>query len=555
MTVTRIKKRTICVALLLLLILFPFYCGDLKMEGVGSSFENARSDARSNLAEYINGVFVQSSTLSSIYDNSVTSSVFFSSSSNTTSNGYLKAVEYIDEYSSGAEYHSTAVIKDNSVNISAIVDSLKTCKATIETLYNNLAKQNNEQKKNTLITIYGTLTEYDAYKTILIYMGHSDIVPALTVNMTTTSIFIEYQNIVIEEGYALEEKEKYITDETEHQKLLEEFSANRSEQRRLEREKNEAMTAREEASRIALEERLKQYSVISKTEVSVKTTTEEARYASMREKIANTRDAFFNACNEYDKLCKEQFYQIDKDYEAEAVAVYARPYRYAELDGDEPTPAAKQIRDDEIAYLYSRKELYKVSVLKQIRASLVSGLRELYEEYKDDVKAIDGETFEITLGDTTIEKCTTKFDSVNFKWTIWLTVKKIEGVSKQFSFALSYKQLTGEDVKQPKYLGQDGYDEYMSFLDDVDYLETIIKAFTDSFRISLKFDTVASKEGYGIGYEGIDIKNIQFILESNALNNPDWTFIIDASPSDVDNDDLTWTLPGYSRIFNGEFDV
>ena len=555
MAITRIRKKTIFIILLLILALSRSYCGDLKMEGMGDSFENARVDARSNLAQYINGIFVQSSTSYSTYDNPFSSSAFFSSSSNTTSSGYLKSVEYINEYTSGSEYHSTAVIKDNGVNINAITDSLKTCKATIENLYNDLSKQNNEQKKKTLITIYGTLTEFDAYKTIFIYMGHGDLVPALKVNVTTTSIFIEYQNIIIEEGYALEEKEKYITNETEHQRLLEELSANRSEQRRLEREKNEAMTTREEASKIALEERLKQYSVIAKTDISIKTTTDEARYASMLEKITKARAAFLDACSEYNILCKEQFYQIDKDYEAEAVAVNARPYRYAELNGNEPTPAAKQIRDDEIAYLYSRKELYKVSVLNQIRSSLVPGLKELYGEYKDAVEAINGEKFEIVLGDKTIEKCTTTFDSIDFKWNITLTVKNIEGVSREFTFALTYKQLTGEDVKEPKYLGQKGYDEYMAFLDNIDYLDTVIRAFTDSFRITLKFEGAIVEEWYGIGYEGIDMENIQFVLESNALDNPDWSLVIDASPLNIKNNNLTWTLPGYSRIFNGEFNV
>lgn len=554
--VTHNNKKIISVTLLLLLfVLIPFYCGDLKMEGIGSTFEDARSNARSNLAQYINGVFVQSSVMTSTYDDSVSSSDFFSSSSNTTSSGYLKAVEYINEYNKGTEYYSTAVIKDNSVNINAITEALKTNASTIETLYNNLSKQNTQQKKNTLITIYGTLTEYDAYKTILIYMGHGDIVPALKVNVTTTSIFIEYQNLVIEEGYALEEKEKYITDETEHQKLLEELSANRSEQRKLEREKNDAIVAREEASKIALEERLKQYSVITKTDIAIETTTDEARYASMWEKIMTARQSFLDACTEYDKLCKEQFYMVDKDYEAEKAAVEARPYRYAELNGSEPTPAAKKIRDDEIAYLYSRKELNKVFILKQIRASLVPGIRELYDEYDETVKVMDGECFEVILGDNTIEKYTTSFDSINFKWTITIAVTNVEGVSKQFSFTLTYKQLSGEDVKQPRYLGQKGYDEYMAFLDDIDYLDTVIRSFTDSFRITLKFNTAVSKESYGIGYEGIDIKNIQFILESNALNDPDWSLVVDVSPNTIDNNDLTWTLPGYSRIFNKEFDV
>ena len=233
----------------------------------------------------------------------------------------------------------------------------------------------------------------------------------------------------------------------------------------------------------------------------------------------------------------------------------ARPYRYAELNGSEPTPAAKQIRDDEIAYLYSRKEMHKVAVLKQIRAYLVSPIREKYDEFKRAVESLDGETFEILLGDNTIESVSTVFDSINVRWTVSITVQNIEGVSDVFSFTPTYRQLTGEDIKEARYFGQEGYDEYMAYLDDIDYLDAVIKSFTESFRISVMFKTVAEKDSYGIGYDGIDVRNIQFVLESNALSNPDWSLVIDASPSFVDNSDLTWTLPGYSRIFNGEFDV
>lgn len=548
-------KRILIAVFVAAFIILPCAAGDLMMEGCGSTAEKARENARSNLSEYINGVFVESSAATSTYDDTVTSGSAFSSSSSTVSNGYLKAVEYENEYQKGNTWYSTAVIRDNATSLSVFSDNLKNNKRDIDILYGTLSSQSSEQKKNSLITIYGLLTEYEAYRTILVYMGHPEYVPSLSYNISTTSVFIEYQNIIIEEGYALEEREKYITDETEHKQLLEELSANRTEQRRLEREKNEAVTAREEAAKIALEERLRQLSVLTGTDVTVNTSTDETRYASLRENILLAREAFLDACTEYDMLCKEQFQQIDKDYEAEKAAVEARPYRYAELNGSEPTPAAKQIRDDEIAYLYSRKEMHKVAVLKQIRASLVSPIREKYDEFRRAVEALDGEIFEIILGDNTIKNVSTVFDSINVRWTVSIEVQNIGGVSNVFSFTLTYKQLTGENIKEAKYFGQEGYDEYMAYLDDIDYLDNVIKAFTDSFRISLKFKAVADKESYGIGYDGIDIEDIQFVLESNALSNPDWSLVIDSGSVTIENSDLTWVLPGYSRIFNGEFDV
>lgn len=549
-------KRCLLCLILCGLCLGSLLASDIKFEGVGPSLADAKVNARKNLSEYVNGVFVQSSTKTSVYDDSVASKNILSSSSSTTSSGYLKAVEYENEYGENGTYYCTAVIKDNSTNLSVFKDQLKNSKSTIESLYSSLAKQSNEQKKNTLITIYATLTEYEAYRTILIYMGHSDLIPELSINISTTSIYIEYQNIIIEEGYALEEKEKYITDETEHQKLLEELSANRTEQRKLEKEKNEAATAREEAAKQALAERLKQYASLTDTKAIITTATDEERYSALRANITSARQNFLEACTEYDKLCKEQFALIDKDYEAEKAAVEARPYRYAELQGLTPTPVAKKIREDEIDYLYTLKELHKVAVLKQIRTSMLSLIKERYDKYCDCISAIEGKTFEMVLDDETIGNIATSFDSINVTWTIQITLKNIEGFAgNNFSFSLSYKQLTGKDVQEPKFRGQQGYDEYMEYLDNIDYLDVVIRSFFDSFRISLKFTASVDKEDYGIAYDGIDIKNIQFILESNALSNPDWILVVDSTPSSVNNSDLTWTLPGYSRIFNGEFGV
>lgn len=549
------SKKIILSLLLLCFSLVSLWASDIKFEGSGSSVTDARTNARNNLSEYINGVFVQATTETSSYADSGTSKNTFSSSSNASSSGYLKAVEYENEHNDKGTYYATATIKDNATNISVFKDQLKNSKATIESLYGSLPKQSNEQKKNTLITIYATLTEYEAYRTILIYMGHSDLIPELSINISTTSIYIEYQNIIIEEGYALEEKEKLITDETEHQKLLEELSANRTEQRRLEREKNEAATAREEAAKLALEERLKQYAALTQDTSKNKTSAEE-QYSAIRANITSARQNFLDACTQYDKLCKEQFALIDKDYEAEKAAVEARPYRYAELNGSTPTPAAKKIREDEIDYLYTLKELHKVAVLKQIRTSMLSSIKARYDEYCACISAIDNKSFELVLGDETINNIATSFDSINVIWTVKLTPKNIEGLADTtFSFTLSYNQLTGQDPQEPKYRGQQGYDEYMAYLDDIDYLDTIIKTFADSFRISLKFTASANKADYGIAYDGIDIKNIQFILESNAFNNPDWTLVVDAAPSLVSKFDLSWTLPGYSRTFNGDLSV
>jgi hypothetical protein len=245
---------------------------------------------------------------------------------------------------------------------------------------------------------------------------------------------------------------------------------------------------------------------------------------------------------------------IDKDYEAEKAAVEARPYRYAELQGSEPTPAAKKIRDDEIDYLYTLKELHKVAIFKQIRGSMLSSIKALYDEYCSCIATVDGKAFEMVLDDETISNITTTFDSVNVIWTVEIVLKNIEGLADtDFSFSLSYKQLTGQEVQEPKYRGQQGYDEYMEYLDNIDYLDTVVKAFADSFRITLSFTGLIKQEDQGITFSGIGFSNIRFELETNALSDSNWALVVPSQPNSVINKDLVWNLPGYSKTFEMEF--
>lgn len=455
----------------------------------------------------------------------------------------------------GFTFRVYAVIRDNDINVSVCVDHLNDCKTTIEYLYKKLSSQSDEQKKNTLIAIYSTLLEYDAYKTILSCLGHYDLVSVLSVPVSTTSIYTEYQNIIIAEGYALEEKERFITDETEHKKLLEQLSKNRSEQRRLEREKNEATVAKEAASKLALEQRLKQYSELSGFATSSYVTTETERYSSLRENVRTTKECFLSACTEYDKLCKEQFSLIDKDFEAEKAAVEARPYRFAELLDGQPTAAASEIREQEVEYLYKLKEMYKVSIFKQIRDALLDSIRGKYDSYCEALDSIDCEVFEISLDKSSMTNVSIVFDPVGTIWRIDFDIIGIDGLDGHFCFELRYGQLTGKPVCTAKYRGQSGYEEYLEFLDDVDYFQSVISDFTAYFKTSIRFKVTIKEGDSGIDSRSMEIKNIQFVVESNSIpNNPDWVVVVNSNPSKHIGDlDLTLRLPGYSRTFNQEF--
>lgn len=546
--------KRISIFVIVLLLGLTLAAKDIKVEGYGIDQAQAKSDAIANLSEFLNGAFVESSVFSSMKDGDKGYSSSLSSSTSTKTMGLVKAVEYT-YFNRGNEIGCNAVIKDSKENINRFSSELSELDKTISALVRNLEKQTGDARKNTLVTLYSALLEYDSYSNILIYLGYPELVPVLSSPVSSTSVYTEYANIVIAEGYALEEKERFVTDETEHQKLLEALNENRKEQRRLEREKSEAIRVKEEASRKALAERLQQSAAVAGIEVpSAKTKTDQ--YDDRLAEVYTLRENFLSSCQEFNRLCEEQFYLIDKDYKAEKKAVEERPYRYAELQNGKPTSSAKNVRDQELEYLYFRKEFHKAAVLKQIRLSMLDPIHKRYNSYKDCLDALDGQSFSFVLGSSNISKAAVIFDAINTAWTVKLSIDGISGVKEPLTIKLSYKELTGKDVQEAKFIGQRGYDEYQAFLDDVDYLDSLMKDFSSNFRVTLRFSIDVTKCNSGIGYEGLNISQITMEVESNSIEgNEDFVIIKGASPSSIkDDSSLKWKLPTYAKSFDWEFE-
>lgn len=548
--------KKVCTVIIIVSICSDLLANNITANGIGTTKEEAKASAVMNLSSCINGAFVSSSVFYGVHEDENGYQEASSSNSSLVTSGYLKSVEYAYEESDDG-YTCTATIVDNDINRRLFVIELNSLNSTISTLNASLSKQIDKVKKNTLVSLYGALSEFESYRNVLIHLGHSELVPDLSANVSSTSVYTEYENIVIAEGYALEERERFITDETEHQKLLEELSANRMEQRRLEREKNETIKAKEEAAKLALAVKLSQsYTMVMDLSESFPTTSKDL-YKTLKKNIEKTRANFLKACEEYDEICREQFALVDKDYEAEKKAVESRPYRFAELQGNKPTAAAKANRDQELDYLYMSKEMHKVAIFKQIRLSLLDLIQIRYENYVDSFSAIDGQNFAFLLSSSSLKNNKVAFDAINTSWTITTTIGNgIAGLeNKSFNFVLSYDDLTGKAPMDAKFRGQDGYDEYMEYLDEVDYLESLMREFSKNFRLTVRFKASVKKSETGIGYDGIDLVDIAFEIESNAITgNEDYAIIKGSTPSSVmGSKEYSWTLPGYAKTFDKEF--
>ena len=82
-----------------------------------------------------------------------------------------------------------------------------------------------------------------------------------------------------------------------------------------------------------------------------------------------------------------------------------------------------------------------------------------------------------------------------------------------------------------------------------------MREFSKNFRLTVRFKASVKKSETGIGYDGIDLVDIAFEIESNAITgNEDYAIIKEATPSSVmGSKEYSWTLPGYAKTFDKEF--
>ena len=540
-----------CIALLLFIPLSSF-AQDISQEGYGISLDDAKKDARENLSRYINGEFISVKTSSSVSEiqksgMSSGSSSFFSESS-SVSMGYLKAIEYIDEKKDENGYRITAVIRDNAVNLAVFESEMDDLIISINSLYYSLSGKDGQIKKGILVSLYGALSEFDNYKRTMIYMGHNNLVPDLGLMITATSVLSDYQNIVLSEGYRLEELEQTITDEAERKKLQDALYENRQEQRKLEREKNDEIAAREEASRNLLIQKLNQ----AQTLVSSNTAKiETSDFKALLDEALRLKDVFLEACKQCNEIIADEFSEIDRDLVAEAKAVEDRPYRLAELNSD-GTPLAQvySVREDEIDYLYMVSLMHKAEVFKTIRASLFDSIEKKYKDYEEAVKKLNS-SFDMSLA---LKNTVVEYDPVNFKWSITLNPPSEFNTQTKLMFDLSYKELTGKEVQSAKYRGQEGYDEYLQFLDEVDYIDSIMRTFGDYFTVTMTVKSkVQSNTSFKIGFTNIIFSNIKLHITSNAITEKPFTTDKEAFPSSFYSKDLfVMEMPEYLKVFDSK---
>lgn len=176
--------------------------------GYGSTIDQARSNARADLNAFFNGILVESSSSIQVSDNSLEGASYdVYLASNSSSRGYLKCVEYINEKKQGNQYSSTAIITDSSENMMVILNEMNSISSSLTKMEAMLDKLQKQDKANAFLQMYNMLVEYECYSYILMHMGYGSLIPPLSIQESSRSAYFQYQVVMSEiEQEALKSK-------------------------------------------------------------------------------------------------------------------------------------------------------------------------------------------------------------------------------------------------------------------------------------------------------------------------------------------------------------
>lgn len=514
-------KKTGLLVLELIIVLCVVFAKDISVIGYGKSAAEARDDAKANLSRYINGEMVSATSLSAVVASSSSSDYKFSSNTETSSAGYLLGVEFINESRiASGQYTATAIIRDSvkKIYLSKLNEDVKTVQSI-----------GNVSDKSKLLALYDVLFEYECFSNVMVFLGYGDEIPSLQSNITSRSVFIQYQNILVQEANELERRERSITDEAEHQKLLEQIAENEREQRKLERARAEAQQQSEASSKKNLEERLRQAEMLS-TNTTKRNVEGTDPYLSRYDDVLAARTVFYNACKEYNSIVSKTFDEIESEYVAERSAIEKRPYRLAELDNrGNPIEVVKQARLAELDNLLLRKELRKAELLRTIRESILSFVYEKYAYYNEAIGILCSDDYYKIPLDSSNSTIRSSYDASAYTWTVNFSIKYATYRVPAFSMTVSYKDLTGKEPVLPAFMGQPNYNAYLEFQDEVDYLNELIKNFHKYFEATLRFKVSVEKAKDGIGYANVNWTDVNVLTVLPVLDNK--VMIAGAKPS------------------------
>ena len=459
--------------ILLLFILIVLTCSlasasvVIEAEGRGKTLDEAKENARKALAEKVFPGLMYSETFVSVSDDTTSSSSLLTEESSYTVFGELSGFDYSVVSSKKNNYVVTAKITGDDATISFYSGRMEEQGESAKDLYeqyialgSSVSATRRKESLQSVLTCYSLYTMYgDIIRKLGGTIADVDILPK-----TYTVLRYELDSLINEEENELLRKSN---SESISQEIREKLQANAEEKEANEKALEEAKTLAKEQTALKLQQKLDEYAASWAERSSLPVSDAYPGLESFYEYLDVIQEAnadLVEMIDMYDRLIEEQSEAVEKSYTEEAAAIRSRTYPSAHLDLDgNPTPDAKELRENEVKELRTQKNKEKQDLIDVINSStLVDEIKKRYNYYDEAVSMFSNEEFRLSSSEENLSLSVSNYDGANYCWNLTLSIADFSGSIS--GIKLAYSTLTGKPIPldktaRLKFIASDEYKE------------------------------------------------------------------------------------------------
>ena len=476
---------------ILVLVVLPFslIAANITAVGHGSTAEEARANARTELASQIQ-VTISSVQRIQINDNNQNSAVsqFLEDTSLSVDIELLGAVFPQEPEKTGSDRLQPYSCRIE-INMSALPLYLQKLKDIEQAVVEIEAytSSDTQGRKTQLITLLSQYKKFDAYKYIAMQLGLDPLqIPRL--KRTKVGIELEFKDILKQEEVELQDLlvNSQITDfvkkDSESQqiiatnKILEiqlQLVANRNIQMQLDAQEKQAQTYAMQASEKsiqALAQEMKAQSTVSVEQIGLLLGSGSDPFFSIGQ-IEARKEAFDTVWRQYKSALANEEIRINVLLIPELEKVENRQWRAAELSFGKPIDSAIEAKAQEIERLKHASVEELESFAQKLEDGLNIQLVTLFEAYREDVGRLESTEYHVSGFSHAMTINFDTYDGARQAWPMVIQVD-VSGESITLERYLSYTEVTGLPVRDGRSATASEYEEYLDQVDLFNFLFT-----------------------------------------------------------------------------------
>jgi hypothetical protein len=529
-------KKKLLLSLIILMIPFMVFAGDISATATGSNIAEAEQNAYIELSKFINiSVFDEQTLEAYSDDNSASQSSYSSQAIQTTANNFIKTDKKFDV--DGEIVICTVTLLESTAPnyISLMSDYVKTINS-LESSYDGKSELSFVIKKTTINNILEEYRNYDNAKSILLALDkfNGDIVKP---NKTSAIWNNEYQNIIIQHNNELLKQMSVLDSTSTNEVIQNQMDSINAEIAQSRYELNLAITLKKNSTNQLIEQRQKEIDstiddimsgIIKDNAISAESLSQSIDIKELLGNFNNYYNQYQSVESQYSLMLQNQKDLNERETEDGVDAIEDREYQFSDLNPQGyPGSVARAIRASEINTFKSLKNEELENNLKIINNKFTPMLTELQASMLSILSTIDSKgEFLLTLNPTELD-CEFDSDDGCFYCTIagedsYLPIDGVKlkiplaSLDKKMDFNINDRHFDVNDQSQLK-----AYNDYTETVELYKNLMRKNQFLSYQFKLRIKASTVMNRFSKGSKYNAkivTEIDDIQ-ILRNDISNN------------------------------------